>query len=163
MADTDRSRPGCGRPGLLVTEEFVRAIKTEAAIVLKHLFGVSAKAVWNWRRAFRVDQWGTEGSPRLLKVTTLKANRAVRGAYLPLTPQDQEKQSRAAQERIQRQLANGWRPFSTARPWKTREVALLGTAPDDVIARKIGRSQSAVRHKRSQLGIPIATSVPQGG
>jgi hypothetical protein len=45
-----------------VSEELVRAIRTESAAALKHWFGISTGTVWSWRRAFGVTQWGTEGS-----------------------------------------------------------------------------------------------------
>jgi hypothetical protein len=60
-------RPGThgGGSGLLVTEELVRAIRTESAAALKHWWGVSARTVWAWRVTFGVHQWGTEGSRML--------------------------------------------------------------------------------------------------
>lgn len=39
--------------------------------------------------------------------------------------------------------------------WKRREIRLLGTAPDVVIARKLGRSYNSVQLKRQRLGIPV--------
>jgi len=41
-------------------------------------------------------------------------------------------------------------------PWTDSELALLGTARDGEIARQVGRSQTAVRLKRTALGIPPA-------
>jgi hypothetical protein len=71
--------PRCRRPessagsGLLITEELVRAIKTESAVALKHCFGIGTKAVWNWRKAFGVAHWGNEGSKRLKQEIDAKA------------------------------------------------------------------------------------------
>jgi hypothetical protein len=38
--------------------------------------------------------------------------------------------------------------------WKPEEVALLGTLPDDEVARRLGCSISAVSQKRRREGIP---------
>jgi hypothetical protein len=58
---------------LLVNDELARAIRTESAAALKFWFGVGAKVVWQWRKAFDIGQWGTEGSKRLHEQTTEKA------------------------------------------------------------------------------------------
>jgi hypothetical protein len=44
------------------------------------------------------------------------------------------------------------RPW-TGSPWTTAELALLGTAPDEVIARRIGRTVFAVRILRARRKI----------
>src|SRR5438874_4584445 len=60
--DAPLSWPRCralqhrGGSGLLVTEDLVRAIRTESAQALKWWFGVSTHTVWCWRRAFGVTQ-----------------------------------------------------------------------------------------------------------
>jgi hypothetical protein len=38
--------------------------------------------------------------------------------------------------------------------WKPEEVALLGTLPDDELARRLGRSLGSVSLKRRRLKIP---------
>jgi hypothetical protein len=45
-------------------------------------------------------------------------------------------------------------PQPTFRRWEDEEIALLGTAPDVVIARRLVRSRGSVYLKRKQLGIP---------
>jgi hypothetical protein len=57
-----RLEGGGGGSGLLVTEELVRAIRTESGKALQHWFGVSDHTVLSWRKAFGVPGWGTEGS-----------------------------------------------------------------------------------------------------
>src|SRR5438105_3394335 len=69
--------------GLLVTEEMVRGIHTESAEAIKFWFGVSANAVWNWRRAFNVGQWDTEGSRRLHQALSENGAAKLRGKKLP--------------------------------------------------------------------------------
>jgi hypothetical protein len=40
--------------------------------------------------------------------------------------------------------------------WKTRDLALPGTAPDEVISARIGRTVNAVRVMRVKKGLPSA-------
>jgi len=44
-------------------------------------------------------------------------------------------------------------PDRSKNRWTAAEVALLGTKPDDVVARKIGRDPKLVMKKRLSLGI----------
>ena len=50
--------------------------------------------------------------------------------------------------------APGGRPYHRQRPWQPREDALLGTASDVEIARRLGRTVANVSHRRHRLGIP---------
>jgi hypothetical protein len=47
--------------------------------------------------------------------------------------------------------------------WTPRQDALLGTDHDDVIARKISRSESAVTSRRVRRKIPAFSGWPGGG
>ncbi|MFO0806239.1 MAG: hypothetical protein U0791_24310 [Gemmataceae bacterium] len=40
------------------------------------------------------------------------------------------------------------------REWTPAEDAMLGTAPDSVVARNLGRSHSIIGYRRRMLGIP---------
>ncbi|HJZ59958.1 MAG TPA: hypothetical protein VKE74_33760, partial [Gemmataceae bacterium] len=77
-----RDQLGGGGSGLLIDETLARAVRTESVVALKHWFGVSGNAVWKWRRAFGVGQWGTPGSRRLLDQTIHAANESWRGTKL---------------------------------------------------------------------------------
>jgi hypothetical protein len=44
------------------------------------------------------------------------------------------------------------------RPWTEKEVARLGKAPDEVLARQLGRTKGAVQRKR--LNLEIASYEP---
>jgi len=132
-----------------VDDELLRAIRTESAVALKHWFGVSTHAVWNWRKAFGVRQWGTEGSRRLHKALSEAGAEITRGQPLSLKQVEQRRQ-RAINLNLGRNLR-----ARLSRPWWTRkELALLGTYPDNVIARRVGRTVTAVRLMRTRLGIP---------
>jgi hypothetical protein len=143
-----------------VTDELLRAIRTEAAVAIKFWFGVSTKAVWNWRRAFSVKQWGTKGSYRLHKRTAQIVRQRLKGVPLDLTPKQRQKRSRQGKRRWKRWKETGWRPNDEQRPWTKREIDLLGTARDVDVARMIDRSRQAVRHKRRILGIPSVQHRP---
>jgi hypothetical protein len=67
---------------LLVDDELLRAIRTESALALKYWFGVGSRAVWNWRKAFGVVKWGTEGSRRLHRALSEAGAEVTRGRPL---------------------------------------------------------------------------------
>jgi hypothetical protein len=145
-----RAADSRGGSGLLVTETLVRAIRTESAEALKYWFGVGTHAVWSWRKAFGVTQWGTSGSRALLDATTRKANAITRGKRLPAT---------AVRDRRQRakdlDLAQHLRAYQTARfpPWPAADAALLGTMPDTELAGRTGRTRDGVYKERRRRGI----------
>jgi hypothetical protein len=48
-----------------------------------------------------------------------------------------------------------WKGYHGPR-WTGQDLALLGRASDEEVARRIGRTPNAVRQKRELLGIPKA-------
>ena len=79
--------------GLLITDELARAIKTESAIALRHWFGVGERAVWNWRKAFGIEQRGTEGSRRLYRASVERVKAATTGVPRDLTSEERQRRS----------------------------------------------------------------------
>jgi hypothetical protein len=130
-----------------VTRELVRAIRTESAAALKHWFGVGTKAVWNWRRAFRVERLGTRGSRQAHRAASLQGGAAMRAK--DWTDEELDRKSAAAR-------ARGTRPGPRWKDtgWTPDQLALLGTDDDEVIARKVGRTPGAVRSQRAVRKIP---------
>jgi hypothetical protein len=115
-------------------------------------FGVGSSAVWRWRKAFGVtEQFGTPGS----KAAHLAASKKGGAGLKAKVWTDAELDVKAARMRDQwraghRTVPDRWKETG----WTRKQLALLGTAPDKVIARRIGRSRSAVRSKRWACGIP---------
>jgi hypothetical protein len=143
-----------GGSGLLVTEELRRAILSESAAALMLWFGVGEFAVWAWRRAFGVTKYGTEGSARLHLAAVERGAKKTRGKPLPAKVWAEMRRAAAQRtdlaETLERARAKRWE----GRDWTPEQVALLGTMPDEALAALTGRPESAVRVKRSKLGIP---------
>lgn len=138
--------------GLLVCEELARAVRTESAAAVMYWWGVSVSTVWLWRQALGVSMWGTEGSKRLLRRTIAASVAVTKGKKVPRARVRRAVATRRAKGNypMNRWLKDGW---------KKDQLALLGTMPDEVLAKKIGRTSNAVRVKRTRLGIPN----PKGG
>lgn len=148
-----RCRP-VGRPlggsGLLVDEEFVRAIKNESAAAITYWWGMAATSVWKLRCLFGIGRDGTPGSQRLIRAAGQAGADAM--AVREFTAAERKKRSRDAKRRKQRPAQTGYHgPL-----WTPAQEALLGTVPDEEVARRIGRSEKGVREKREELGIPNA-------
>jgi hypothetical protein len=150
-----RCRPRGGRGGgggLLVDEELARAIRTESAAALMHHWGVGVKAVWNWRRCFAIGRTDTPGSARLVQAAAEKGADAVK-----VKEWTEEERERKRQLSTELNLGQHLSPGYNLGPWWTaEELALLGTAPDDEIAARMGRTVEAVRVQRGKRGIPTA-------
>jgi hypothetical protein len=132
-----------------VDEELARATRSESSLALQHWFGVSPRAVWCWRQALGVGRFN-EGSATLRSELNAEIGATLRGKKLP--PEQVERRRRTAREL-------GLRPLpqrSGGRPWTAEELALVGTLPDDVVARRIGRTAEAVRAMRRKRGLPTA-------
>ena len=138
-----------GGSGLLVDEELARAVRCESALAIKYWWGASQTSVWAWRKALGVPRLN-EGSARLQTLLNRQKGAARRGVKLP---EDQvERRRRTARElglRPRPGHVNGW-------PWSEEELALLGKPPDDEVARRTGRTWSAVTQMRNGLKIPMA-------
>ena len=153
-----RARHTRGGSGLLVNETLLQAIRTESVMAIKYWFGVGTGAVWAWRRAFGVKQWGTIGSRRLLELTTAKGNEAAR-AKVYTKSERQQKRRIAKQLNLAKHLRE-YRDQHRARSWSNDEVALLGTMKDTRLAKTLDRSRDDVRRERVRRGIPSYRKPP---
>jgi outer membrane lipoprotein-sorting protein len=135
--------------GLLVDEELARAVRSESAAAVMYWWGISCSTVWLWRTALGVEGWtATEGTRRLVRTAAEQGGEGMRRRGV--TPRERARRRRTA-ERLN--LGQYLDPAHGA-GWSDAELRLLGTAPDDEVARRIGRPVNAVRIKRARLGIP---------
>jgi hypothetical protein len=120
----------------------VKALRRESALAVAHWWGVDVNTVSRWCRILKVPPIN-EGSRRLFrewipaKFTPEVRARAVAAANDPLL--------RAKLERRRRR--RGFPPRH-GRVWTDADDALLGTAPDAVLAGRFGCSTAAVRRRR---------------
>ncbi len=157
-----------GRASLILCGDLVRAVKRESRPAVAHHWGVSRSTVTNWRRILAVPEL-TEGSERLVRI----------GVKLARLPQSRNKIAAAARGRhlspevkakLFAGIRRGWKSRSKARraaycrtgrfppatksdPWIPGEEALLGTLPVPELLRLLGRSESAIWKRKSDLGI----------
>jgi hypothetical protein len=145
---------GRAKPGPMVDEEFLRAVRIESSLAIQHHWGVSQCQVWRWRRAFGAERF-TEGSRRLQMLNGAKRADALRGK--PMSEgQVRDPSQRAIALNLTRNLQPCPKPGGS-HPWSSEELALIGMMPDEQVAARIGRTSTAVRVKRSKLGSPKVT------
>jgi hypothetical protein len=110
--------------------------------------------VKNWRKALGVTRAGNEGTARLVQAAAEQGAEAVKAREW--TEEERERHRRnAVKKGLGRNLVTGYH----GPRWTEEDLALLGTAPDEEVARRIGRTANAVRVMRDRLGIPR----PAGG
>jgi hypothetical protein len=98
------------------------------------------------------------------KMCTAWKSRTVARQFLAAA---REAASRPKSEKWKDQVSQRMRPewvsgqrqgHAPGRLWTERELKLLGTGPDHVVARRVGRSVGAVQRKRWPLGITIVSA-----
>jgi hypothetical protein len=138
---------------LLVDEELARAIRHESAVAVAHWWGVSRAAVIHWRKALGVGRTDNEGSRRLIQAAAEEGAKVVNAREWTGEKRERARRVNAAKG-LSRNLVVGYH----GRVWAPEDIALLGTIPDEDLARRTGRTADAVRKKRKQLGIPNSAS-----
>jgi hypothetical protein len=143
-----------GGAGLLVDEELARAVRHESAAAVMHWWGASPTAVKNWRKALGVTRAGNEGTARLVLAAAEQGAEAVKAREWT-----EEERGRRRRNAVENDLGRNLVTGHHGPLWTEEDLALLGTAPDAEVARRIGLTANAVRVMRDRLGIPR----PAGG
>jgi len=142
----------CGMPSYLVDEELLGAIRNESTVALMHWFGVGSSLIARWRAALGVTRLNNPGSVRANEFAIEGSTAKTRGSKLS-RKQVEERRKRAIKLNLAQYMLPCSRPGGS-RPWTAKELRAIGKAPDKEVAAKIGRTESAIRSKRFQLGIP---------
>lgn len=177
---------------LVVTGGLVEAVKRESNIAVAYWWGVNANTVTKWRKALGIGL-SNEGTQRLrhdyaqepgvrrglkkaLKKSLEPKVRAKIGSYhrgKVLSRQTRKKISAARKGRKlspehRRRIGQGLRqggilPVWVTRPWTPAEDRLVRTLPPAEVVRRIGRTLSAVAHRRVKLGVSRKRGDNDGG
>jgi hypothetical protein len=129
----------------VVNDELARALLNESRAAVAYWWGLAKSTITRWRIRLGVNRYNA-GSKRLQMINSEKGAKAVRG--VPLSAEAVERRRRTA-------LELGLRPpngYGGSRAWTTKELAMIGTKPDEVLAKSFGRSVHAVRLQRTRLG-----------
>jgi hypothetical protein len=153
---------------IILCGDLVRAVKMESVEAICFHWGVCRNVVQNWRRALGVPEFNP-GTVRLRDQIYAGPNSP---AQLRAMARAQHPKAIIRREKAQHETAHPLvRPSTSAlvlermertgrhinpalRLWTVKEDDLLGTARDEQIARRIDRSEDAVRARRNILGIP---------
>jgi hypothetical protein len=136
-----------GGSGLWVNEELVRAIRTESAAALAHWFGMALTVAVRWREwAGVTGRTTTPGTRRSVKAAADAGADVTRGVGLSDEQCDQRSATSRRLKLIEHAQAKRW-----PEGWTADMDALLGTATDQSVAKKVGTSRAAVRARRHLL------------
>src|SRR5262249_55431466 len=131
-----------------------RAIRHESALAIRHWWGVWSVVVWKWRKALGVGRMDSAGSAYLILSASERGAAKTRG--MPLPPDVCERREEmAVRLNYAQRLRLG---YQRVLGWAAKDVRLLGKLADEEVARRTGRSISAVRLARERRGIPRARS-----
>lgn len=139
-------RGGCG---LLLAGDLVHAVRCESALAVGYWWGVSEGVVWRWRKALAVGRMDSEGSRLLIEAASLKGAAAVQ-EHEWTAKERRARRRKAIELDLGRHLPTGYH----GPRWTKKQLALLGTMSDADVAAIVGRTVTAVRVRRTQLGIP---------
>ena len=142
-----------GGSGILLDEEIARAVRNESEAANRYWWGASVNSVKWWRRMLSVTLTNNPSTRRLITAAAKLGAAAAREPGL-MPEETAERRERARRlNLIQHARCYGAENLG----WSPMDIALLGTMPDDEVARLTGKSHNAVRIRREWLGIPNPT------
>jgi hypothetical protein len=151
---------------IILCGDLIRAVKMESVEAVCYYWGVCRNVVRKWRLAMNVPELnaGTKMLRRHMwsPHSAARQRAIIRGRNPQVLRHRENRNGRVRPLKrpetsllLRRRMAETGRPLNPAlRLWTDRENKLLGTAPDEDIARQIGRSKTAVKGRRNSFGIP---------
>jgi hypothetical protein len=164
----------------IICGDLVKALRRESNIAICHHWGVTPQTVTVWRKALDVPV-ATEGTSRLFRLTAERMPAEVRARAIKAanTPEANAKKKvwlgkrrppefmealrkanigRKVSLETRRKMSEshkrrGTWPATAGRAWTAKEESLLGKAPDEAVAKRIGRTLIAVQNWRARLKI----------
>jgi hypothetical protein len=137
---------------LIVMGDLIEAVRRESEEAVCHYWGVGRNTVWTWRKALRVSRTDNEGTRRLMHAAARKGADAIKKREWS----EQEREQRRRQTIARGRNANITPGYNLGPWWTPEQLALLGTVPDEDLAKQLGRTTDAVRCQRTRRGIPSA-------
>jgi hypothetical protein len=111
-------------------------------------WGVSAGVVHRWRRALGVTRTNNRGSGRLIRSAAAEEGAAAVAAREWTDAERAHRRRLSVELGLARHIVPGYH----GPRWTAKELRLLGTLPDEEVARRTGRTPNAVRRKPELLG-----------
>ena len=162
---------------LIVADELRRAIFVESAVAVEAHWGVGRGTASNWRVFFKVGE--TPGTRRARESVT-PPRRPVAPRHHAWTPEEDALLGTVTDREVARRLGvapviilnrrkflgiprcpapkgEAW----TGPRWRPSDDALLGSATDEEVAHRLGKSRSTISMRRNKLKIPAFR--PRGG
>jgi hypothetical protein len=175
-------RRGHERPSLVVFKGLAKAIRRESNLAICHWWGITPQTVTKWRKALGIGPI-TEGTSRLFREYTKepwavearakahakardpercrKIAEGHRGKPRPRHVIEAMRQARIGMrhtEESRRKISEAHRLRGKLVPgtivWTAEEDELLKTLPAEEVARRTGRTPTAIYTRRQRLGMP---------
>lgn len=145
-------RPKGSHDSLILCGELVRAVETESVLAISYWWTVCDATVHRWRRCLGVGRTNP-GTRRLRGQQAKQVFTAERRARAIKTIKGRKNRQKHSKIMLKRWNTNG--TMGNYKKWQPNEIALLGKASDEAVAKTIGRSVFAVKRERQALKIPM--------